>query len=529
MSQARADFSRFRSAEAFPGRIASSWGACLVEPPEVGALRQVAGGRLVELGDLAPPHSGIPTRVVAYFCLEQITDASVQARMGIRSQRDRQRLTVVKDGRGAVHILERDALKPMLRRPGDLEGKLDVTEQDTAPWKMLYLHIDKSDLEFRRWNHTLAYIRYGETQNFPGPEGSRRAGGIPAERPQVRVRPVWFQVAKIPVGPGRVSWLKGRGDRHYVPVLAESLLIPDNFLYSAPPKLIVPRAFSAVCNLSWTHLMAEIFGRRGGGDGVLHTYIRELSMLPIIDPRKFGQGEAEDFVELFDVVAARPALPINEEMQQPDRQKFDRWAMRYLFENEAEGAASAVERALRGLVEERFQRAASGREQEQRATRRSVFDPAPIAARVLMDCGMPTNIATMVGELDSTLDSLALEIPAHSGGMVEVGSTLLDAGDVVVGGHVLLSTPSDSHSLAVVALLTTNNDYSGIFTVPLDSAATAEIYRSWHSAWSEWKESAERAVRVILPRPQQAERRRQVTRELEERTGLPRDLLSVYS
>jgi hypothetical protein len=226
---------------------------------------------------------------VGYFCVEEITDQATMTKMGLRSQQDRRRLAIIRDGRGAVHVIEREALKPMLRRPGILEGKLYVSKEMTAPWHMLYLSDDKLGLETKRWSRTLSYIRYGEVQDFPAREGSRRAGGVPAERPQVRVRPVWFQVPRIPTGEGRVCWIKGRGDRHYAPSLAADIVIPDNFLFSAPPPdLQYPRSFAASANLSWTHLMTEVYGRRGGGDGVLHTYIRELSMLPIVDPRSFS-------------------------------------------------------------------------------------------------------------------------------------------------------------------------------------------------------------------------------------------------
>lgn len=524
-----ADFSIFGAHAAFPGSLADSWGACLVEPPSVGELRRKAVDRLVRLGDLARPRSGIPTRVVGYFCLEELTEPQVIQNMGLRSQRDRQRLTVVRDGRGAVHLLEREALRPMVRRPGDLEGRIDVTIDIVAPWHMLYLSFDKQELADKRWSHTLAYLRYGETQDFPAREGSRRAGGVPARRPQVRVRPVWYQVPRIPTGVGRVCWLKGRGDKHYAPTLAEGILIPDNFLYSAPPAdLARPRAFAAVANLSWTHLMAEVYGRRGGGDGVLHTYIRELSMLPIIDPRKLTSAQADDLVALFDAVATRPVLPLPEEMRQTDRQAFDGWAMEYLFGENADDASRAVERALRDLVAERIQRSISGRQQEQRAIRRTVFDPAPIASRVLLDHGRAPTIFDVMGPTEAaTLPTLTLEIPPHAPERAELGATLMDAGDVLISGRKLMDTPSDVHSDAIVAILTSDVTYSGTVTLPADSKKMERICREWRGSWDLWRRTVEDAIRSILPKPQQAQRRVQVARELEARANVPKEILKV--
>ena len=161
------DFGRMGAASAFPGSLANSWGSCLVEPPAIGQLRRVAQPFLTRLGDIARPRSGIPTRVVGYFCVEEITDQATMTKMGLRSQQDRRRLAIIRDGRGAVHVIEREALKPMLRRPGILEGKLYVSKEMTAPWHMLYLSDDKLGLETKRWSRTLSYIRYGEVQDFP--------------------------------------------------------------------------------------------------------------------------------------------------------------------------------------------------------------------------------------------------------------------------------------------------------------------------------------------------------------------------
>jgi hypothetical protein len=137
--------------------------------------------------------------------------------------------------------------------------------------------------------------------------------------------------------------------------------------------------------------------------------------------------------------------------------------MRYLFGEDADDAAQAVERALRDLETERHQPTASGREQQRRAILRTIFDPAPIAARVLIDQGQPPSITQMVEELDSgPLDLETIEIPPHEPGRAEVGPTLMDLGDVLISGQKLLTAPSDAHSLAVVAVLATNARLFGL-------------------------------------------------------------------
>jgi hypothetical protein len=519
------DFKSLGAGSAFPGKLFSSWGACLVEPPAVGALRRTAADKIVRLGKFAPPKSGIPTRVVKYFLVEEITDPSVVSRMGLRSQRDRTRLCVIRDGRGAVHLIERAALKPVVRRPGVLEGKFSVSVADTSPWFMLYLNQTLDELEELRLAHTLSYIKYGEVQDFPAKEGSRRAGGVPAERPQVRVRPIWFQLPRIPTGPGRICWLKGRGDRHYAPTLASDILIPDNFLFSAPPdSMSVPESFAAVANLSWTNLMAEVYGRRGGGDGVLHTYIRELSQIPLVDPTLFTRTQAEDLVALFSSVASRPALSTDEELRQPDRQALDSWAMKYMFGDNAEAAGRTVERALRDLVMERTQRTVSGREQQQKAVRRTGFDPAPLAARVLMDCGVHPKLDDFLPEYLGPL--MEVQVPAHTDAPAKLGDSLIDQSHVLVGGEALITHLDEGHAAAVVAVLTASPKFTGVMQVPLDESAAREIVNQWSRRWRQWKQETEQAIKEVLPKATQAQRRVMVARELEERVGLlPRTLL----
>ena len=528
-ADSRVDFGALGAKAAFPGKTLRSWGSCLVEPPAVGALRRRAERLLIPLAELSRPRSGIPTRVVDYFCVEVLNDSGTMTAMGLRSQRDRQFLAVIRDGRGALHILEKNVLKPMVRRPGLLEGRLEVHGSDTAPWHMFYVDKTRPELEGLRWHHTLKYIHYGETQDFPAHEGSRRTGGVPAKRPQVRVRPIWFQVPSISLDVGRVCWLKGRGDRHYAPSLGENILIPDNFQYSPVPSgLSNPKAFAAIANLSWAHLMAEIYGRRGGGNGVLHTYIRELGMMPLIDPRLLIRSQSDELVGLFESVAQRVGLPISDELRQPDRQALDLWAMRYLFDEDADDAARTIERSLRDLVAERQQRTTSGREQRQRAVRRSSFDPAPIAACLLLDNGMPPSAVELLDSYQNgELDTWLADVPAHHPGRVESGSTLLDQGDVLIDGRLLISAPSDSHSQLITAVLTIDPAFAGQIYLPTDVREAEEIKRLWLREWTKWLSVVKQGIKEELPRHQHAQRRSAVARELELMAGIAHNVVQV--
>ncbi|MBP8536394.1 hypothetical protein [Streptomyces sp. MK37H] len=271
--------------------------------------------------------------------------------------------------------------------------------------------------------------------------------------------------------------------------------------------------------------MAEVYGRRGGGDGVLQTYIRELSQMPILDPTLFTRTQAEDLAELFSSVASRPTLSTDEELRQPDRQALDGWAMKYMFGDEADIAGRAVERALRDLVMERTQRTVSGREQQQKAVRRTVFDPAPLAARVLMDCGVQPRLGDFLQEILGP--ALEVHVPAHEDLPARLGDSLIDQGHVLVGDRPLITGLDDAHAAAIVALLTSEPRFSGTVELPLDQDAMQAAVKQWGKRWREWKRDIEKSIKEVLPKASQVQRRVLVARELEERAGLlPQILLS---
>jgi hypothetical protein len=269
--------------------------------------------------------------------------------------------------------------------------------------------------------------------------------------------------------------------------------------------------------------MAEIHGRRSGGDGVLHTYKRELNRLPLLDPRRLTKNQADDLVGLFDTVAARPAQAIDEELRNPERQAFDLWAMRFLFgSDDADGAARAVERALRDLAAERTERVTSGREQERSALRRRSFDPVPVAARVLADLGMPPSALTHLADMDpSALDTVIIRIPPHPPAAgVHGGGSLFDRESVLLGDQVLVSTPSAAHASIVAAAIRAEATLEGSLALPKNRPEARRIRDAIEDEWLAWRLKVVDTVRDMLPGPQRALRRDQVLQEVERQAGV---------
>jgi hypothetical protein len=513
--------------QAYPGRLAVNWGAELVEPSGLRAIRRQAGLRLVRLGGIAPAHFGIPTRSVKYFCVEEIQDEELLNRYRIITEADRRRLALVRDGRGTLHTMERETLKPIIRRPGMLKGRIRLTPEVVGPWRLFSVQLSRDQLEARRWQHALRYIDYGAQTDFHG--GARRPGGVVAERANVASRPIWWSVPTMPEGQGRVAWLIGRGDVHYAPELPEGVVVPNNFMYSTPPQeLDRPRLLAAVANLSWTHAMAETFGRRSAGDGVLLTYIRELDSFPVLDPRQLTATEGDSLLEAYEQLAKDPVLPVTEELQRPERQAFDRLGMAFLVGSErAADAANTVARALRDLTIERAVKAAAGREYQHQAKSRQTFDPEPIAARVVELEGPPPDFRVLLGDIDpDAISSIVLQVQPHErASSVEVGSSLLDQGAVVVNGLPLLSAPTVGHAHAIRAALATDLDLAGPLVLPLDEETANQAVAVWESALATWSEGVKRRVQNMLPGAQRARRREAVLGFVERQTGLLAGLL----
>jgi hypothetical protein len=267
--------------------------------------------------------------------------------------------------------------------------------------------------------------------------------------------------------------------------------------------------------------MAEVFGRRSGGDGVLHTYIRELNMLPIIDPTKLTSTQADDLLELFDTIRKRPALSITDELKQPDRQAFDFWAMKYLFgHDDATEAAVVVGRAIRQLADERTARQQSGKEQVKRAAKRVSFDPGTYATRALLDLGHAPSGAKALEE-DETLGTFVVEIPPHGvSGELRLGMSLFDADDVHLGDENTISTPTPAHARLVLALLRRHRDTVGPVILPADESAAEARANALELEWAAWREKTLEMIDQMLPGRSRETQRQAVRQQIEQIQGL---------
>ncbi|MFJ5871808.1 hypothetical protein ACIQD2_11745 [Dietzia maris] len=300
------------------------------------------------------------------------------------------------------------------------------------------------------------------------------------------------------------------------------MLAPDNFFISAPPAdLYRAEALGAVANLSFTHLMTEIYGRRSGGDGVLHTYGRELNKLPILDPRLLTDGQIDDLLGAFEPLQKRGTLSIMAELNQTDRQTFDALAMRYLFgRDDGPEAVLAVTRAIRQLASEREQRSSSGKEQARRAGKRTVFNSSDYAARALLDTREAPDPTTSL-KLVSTLDTIVVEVPEHDlGGGLSAGSSLFDLNLVNLGDELTITTPAPPHARLVAQIIRRRADTTGSLILPASEDEVSKLADAAEAEWDFWVSEIVQQVADMLPGNPKASQRREVLVEIEQIQGL---------
>lgn len=494
------------------------WGAALVEPAPIAALRQTAAHLLAPLGNIAPPRSGIPSRAVRYFTLTEETSDDLLRTHGLQTQADSRRRALVRDGQGVLHVVERESLLPLVRRPSDVGGVVRVPSSAYEGSYLFNVPKTREELEALRRTHTLDYIRYGERTEFAAPTGSRRAGGVPSQRAQTAVRAQWWTVPSMPTRGTRVLLPKGRGV-HCAPELPEGVVTLDNYFYAAPVEgLANARALAAVLNLSWTHLMAEIFGRRNAGAGVLQTYIRELARLPVPNPAAMRERQIDHLLEKFEAIATRQQRDVHHELNEPSRQAFDLAGMEVLFGPDAEAASAAVSRALRDLATEREAKAASGQQQIRRAAVRQSFDARRVAARLADELPAPPtpleDRPLAAGQLGTEIIHLANHEPVVA---VHVQVTLFGATLHINGkANPHLELPEAGHVRFVAACLTAARKLSGQVAVPADPKAADEAAWQWLDRWTAWQEALASKLLELLPGGNRAQQRHRVSTEVAE-------------
>jgi methylase of polypeptide subunit release factors len=233
--------------------------------------------------------------------------------------------------------IEPEFLRPLVKSPRDCAGR--IVDPLHLTFQVFVVHRGKPLL---LGTNALRYIEWGESRGFH-------------TRPTCAARERWYDLGEK--RPAHLAWFKGVWTRHFCPLLPETIAL-DQQLYGIElrePKLC--KVVAALLNSTWTALCAELGGRVNFGDGILWLAAYEAGQLPLPDPARLTDAQAAALESTFDTLAARPVLPIFEEMAQSDRRASDEKVFDLMELDNA--TRQAIRAAVVKLVQARLTRAKS--------------------------------------------------------------------------------------------------------------------------------------------------------------------------
>jgi methylase of polypeptide subunit release factors len=271
------------------------WGRYLRAPQVYFDLLDQAGDKLELLRDVAPPARGGTTRINEFFYLTQ----------------------------GTIHKwgIDQEYCLPLIKSPGDTSTiQVDLNSLDL---KVFVCRKSKDELRAKKQLGTLAYIEWGEHQNYQ--TGVQRGMKWP-DGPWIKDRkPGWYALPESETHKSHLFFASAYGDRH-LHKFSKRLLIADKRLYFlAPADGIDDELMATVVNSSLIALFTEIAGRVSMGDGALELTVEDArDYLHVPDPRRFDEAQRQAILAAFQPLLQRPIDSVFDEMQRPDRQALDR-------------------------------------------------------------------------------------------------------------------------------------------------------------------------------------------------------------
>jgi len=209
-----------------------------------------------------------------------------------------QKLIAVKNGAGWEGYIEAEFLKPVIQSLREIKT-LRVYLEDVHQ-KVFMCHKSKNELRQIHQIHTLAYIEWGEYQNYH-------------KRPTCKGRFRWWDLGKRSISDVLYSYILG--DRHLMPLNCKAFA--DNNLFDIWSQ-DDPRVISAILSSLLFRLLLEPQGREmTGALAVLKVQVYELERTPIPDPSILTLIQRNRLLAAFEQIAVREIKSIFEETGLP--------------------------------------------------------------------------------------------------------------------------------------------------------------------------------------------------------------------
>lgn len=300
------------------------WGGKYLRAPEIyWEILERAGDRLVPLGEIADVRFGIKTGANEFFYLPS-------PYFDIERDGDLYRLIPKREGLPDDMAIEAEYLVPVIKSPRECQGvHIDV---EALSMRLLMCHEDRQAVRSRAVGE---YVQWGEERLFN-------------QVPTCSVRPRWYDLGKraMPpiISPSSISELAR--------TFGNPGVYADKRMYEIHPHQVSKAAVLIATNSTLATLFLDIGSRTGLGQGLLDLTVYELSQCPVAVP-----GVTPELQATLQEASQRRILPIDQELEHPNRRAIDRLVFRALGLPDV--WLARLYDAVRVLVHARFGRASS--------------------------------------------------------------------------------------------------------------------------------------------------------------------------
>lgn len=186
--------------------------------------------------------------------------------------------------------------------------------------------LQEQEVFTQRSSGALAYIRWGEKQSAP-PRQKRLTPVLWPQVSSVQGNKPWHYTK--PLSPAHLLCNRFVDQRFFFPICIQHTheqFIEDQTFYGlilrdlteTPAQLI-----AGLLNSTLSYLIVEFSGRTSLGEGVLQFALRDMSMLPVLNPKLYTNAEQQAIMDCFESLSRRLILPLSEALLQPEQAALD--------------------------------------------------------------------------------------------------------------------------------------------------------------------------------------------------------------
>jgi len=293
--------------------IGNKWGGKYLRAPDIyWTILEKGKGKLVRLGDIAEVRRGFTTGANQFFYLdeERIRDWEIEEEFFkplIWSMQQINKLRIMPEAANAQVFVCREPLSSLRNKPG-----------------------------------ALSYISYGSKLTTEKGAKHTVAGVRLPDAPTLKGRTLWYALPDV--DPGQFVVPRLIRERFFLAGNPHRILISDMFFVGDFKNRTEAALGVPLLNSALTYLCVELFGRINI-PGRINLYGPEIKSVLLLNPASVSSGYTNLLAKSFDSLCERNILPIEEELQQEDRIRFDATVL------SAFGLGELQEQIYRALLE----------------------------------------------------------------------------------------------------------------------------------------------------------------------------------